>query len=90
VFVIGANAIGTDRAGVHYFGNWMIVGPTAEVLARTTSQEGWAVATLDPDAFRAIAPRSSVPQSFDHLEDRNVGLDARHRVELETPARALA
>ena len=90
VFVIGANAIGTDRAGVHYFGNSMIVGPTAEVLARTTSQEGWAVATLDPDAFRTIAPGSSVPQSFDHLEDRNVGLYARHRAALETPARALA
>jgi predicted amidohydrolase len=90
VFVIGANAIGTDRGGAHYFGNSMIVGPTANVLCRATSQEGWAAATLDPAEFRAISPGSSVPQSFDHLEDRNVGLYARHRAELETPARALA
>jgi deaminated glutathione amidase len=87
VFVIGANAIGTDPGGMHYFGNSMIVGPNAHVLCRATSQEGWAAATLDPDAFGAISPGGSIPQSFDHLEDRNVGLYARHRAELETPAR---
>jgi hypothetical protein len=40
-----------------------------------------------------VGPTANVlclPQSFDHLEDRNVGLYARHRAELETPARALA
>jgi len=42
------------------------------------------------DAAARLAPGSSVPRSFDHLEDRNVGLYARHRAELETPARALA
>jgi predicted amidohydrolase len=77
VFVIGANAIGTDRGGSHYFGNSMIVGPDAHVLCRATSQEGWAVATLDPEAHTAISHGSSIPQRFDHLEDRNVGLYAR-------------
>jgi predicted amidohydrolase len=77
VFVVGANAIGTDRGGAHYFGNSMIVGPDAHVLARATSQEGWAFATLDPAAHTAISHGGSIPQSFDHLEDRNAGMYAR-------------
>ena len=40
VYVIGANATGTDPAGVHYFGNSPIVTPIAEVVARAASHEG--------------------------------------------------
>ncbi len=90
VFVIGANATGTDPGGTHYFGNSMIVTPTAEVVARAASHEGWVSARLDPDrAMAALSPGSSVPQSFDHLADRNLELIQRYASDLarecETP-----
>jgi deaminated glutathione amidase len=88
VYVVAANAVGRDPGGNLYFGNSMIVGPTAGVLARATSQEGWVAARLDPDPLRVISPGSSVPQVFDHLADRNVALYQRHRDALESPARA--
>jgi len=75
VYVIGANATGTDPGGVIYFGNSMIVTPTAEVVARASSHECWVSARLDPDtAMRSMSPGSSVPQTFDHLADRNLTL----------------
>jgi predicted amidohydrolase len=75
VFVIGANAVGVDPAGVLYFGNSMIVSPIAEVIARAATHEGWVSARLDPDtAMASLTPGSSVGQSFDHLADRNLEL----------------
>lgn len=75
VFVIGANAVGADPAGVLYFGNSMIVSPIAEVIARAATHEGWVSARLDPDtAMASLTPGSSVEQSFDHLADRNLEL----------------
>lgn len=88
VYVVAANAVGGDAGGSLYFGNSMIAGPTAAVLGRATSQEGWVSARLDPDPLRRISPGSSVPQIFDHLADRNVALYARYRADLEAPARA--
>lgn len=88
VYVIGANAIGVDPAGTFYFGNSMIVGPTAEVLARAASHECWVSARLDPEkAMSALSPGSSVPQSFDHLAERNVEMYARHVDDLLRPSR---
>lgn len=79
VYVIGANATGIDPAGVIYFGNSMIVTPIAEVLARAASHECWVSARLDPDtALTSLTPGSSIPQSFDHLADRNLTLIRRH------------
>jgi predicted amidohydrolase len=79
VYVIGANATGTDPAGVIYFGNSMIVTPVAEVVARAASHECWVSARLDPGtALAAMTPGSSVPQPFDHLADRNLALIRRH------------
>ena len=73
VYVIGANATGVDPAGVIYFGNSMIVTPIAEVVARAASHECWVSARLDPDtAMSSLTPGSSVPQTFDHLADRNM------------------
>lgn len=87
VFVVGANAIGTDPAGTYYFGNSMIVGPTAEVMARAASHECWISARLDPaTAMSALSPGSSVPQSFDHLAERNLELYERHARDLLGPA----
>ncbi|MHB1614016.1 MAG: carbon-nitrogen hydrolase family protein [Actinomycetes bacterium] len=88
VFVVGANATGIDPGGVVYFGNSMIVTPTAQVVARAASHEGWVSARLDPDqAMASLTPGSNIPQSFDHLAERNTSLYQRHVAELLAPAR---
>jgi predicted amidohydrolase len=88
VFVVGANATGSDPAGTLYFGNSMIVTPVAEVVARAASHQGWVSARLDPDtAMASLTPGSSVPQRFDHLADRNLAFVERHLEELRRPAR---
>ena len=75
VFLIGANAVGSDPAGTFYFGNSMIVTPIAEVIARAATHEGWVSARLDPaTAMSNLTPGSNVTQSFDHLADRNLKL----------------
>jgi predicted amidohydrolase len=75
VYLIGCNATGIDPAGVIYFGNSMIVTPIAEVIARAASHECWVSASLTPDtAMSSLTPGSSIPQSFDHLADRNLAL----------------
>jgi len=87
VYVIGANAVGIDPAGVLYFGNSMIVTPIAEVVARAATHEGWVSARLDPAAAMAsLTPGSNVPQVFDHLADRNLELIRRYADELVAPA----
>jgi deaminated glutathione amidase len=79
VYVIGANATGTDPAGTFYFGNSMIVTPIADVVARAAAHECWVSAQLDPEsALSSLTPGCSVPQPFDHLADRNLGLIRRH------------
>jgi deaminated glutathione amidase len=86
VYVVGANATGSDPAGVLYFGNSLIVTPTAEVVARGSSHEGWVAARLDPArALASLTPGSSVPQTFDHLADRNLDLIAKHMDDLVRP-----
>jgi deaminated glutathione amidase len=88
VFVVGANATGSDPAGMLYFGNSMIVTPVAEVIARATAQPGWCSARLDPaTAMATITPGASVPQRFDHLADRNLAMVERHLDDLRRPAR---
>jgi predicted amidohydrolase len=86
VYVVGANATGADPAGVLYFGNSLIVSPIAEVLARAASHEGWVSARLEP-SMPSLTPGSSVPQSFDHLAERNVELYERYAKELLGEAR---
>lgn len=87
VFVIGANAIGIDPGGVHYFGNSHIISPIAEVMAKAASHPGWVSARLDPEqAMASLTPGSNVPQVFDHLRDRNLDLIRGHRAELEREA----
>jgi predicted amidohydrolase len=87
VFVVAANATGTDPAGRHYFGNSMVVTPIGEVVARAASHEGWVSARLDPQtALRSLTPGSNVPQRFDHLADRNLEFIKAHLDELAAPA----
>ncbi|NUR62071.1 MAG: carbon-nitrogen hydrolase family protein [Catenulispora sp.] len=87
VYVIGANATGTDPAGVHYFGNSLIVTPIAEVVARAASHEGWAAARLDPaEAMRTLTPGSDRAQTFDHLATRNLRMLSAYQKELISEA----
>jgi deaminated glutathione amidase len=89
VYLIGSNATGVDPAGVIYFGNSMIVTPIAEVIARAASHESWISARLDPaTAMTSLTPGSSVPQSFDHLADRNLTLINNNADALLGPARS--
>jgi predicted amidohydrolase len=89
VFLVGCNATGVDPAGVIYFGNSMIVTPIAEVIARAASHECWTAARLNPDtAMASMTPGCSVPQSFDHLADRNLALIRKHADELLSEARS--
>ena len=84
VFIVGANATGIDPAGVIYFGNSHIVTPTANIIARAASHEGWVAARLDPDqALGSLTQGSNIGQGFDHLRDRNLDLIRAHRAELE-------
>jgi predicted amidohydrolase len=79
VYVVGANAVGIDPGGVLFFGNSMIVTPTAEVLAWGSTHESWVSARLDPSvALASLTPGSSVRQGFDHLAERNLELLRRH------------
>jgi predicted amidohydrolase len=87
VYVIGANATGTDPAGVHYFGNSLIVTPIAEVVARAASHEGWAAARLDPaEAMRTLTPGSDRAQTFDHLALRNLRMLSAYQKDLISEA----
>ncbi len=87
VYLVGANATGVDPAGSIYFGNSMIVTPTADVVAQAASHECWVSAVLDPDtALAALTRGSSVPQPFDHLADRNLPLIRRHADTLSSMA----
>src|SRR6266545_5119161 len=89
VYLVGANATGTDPAGVHYFGNSLIVTPIAEVVARGSTHESWIAAHLNPrGALSRLTPGSSVEMVFDHLADRNVDLIRRYAEDLARPARS--
>lgn len=72
VYLIAANAVGTDASGTHYFGHSMIVSPTAQVLALARGTEEIIYADLDPDPLKRLGLGSDTPMFFDHLEDRNV------------------
>ena len=87
VYVIGANAVGQDPAGVLYFGNSQIVTPVGHIVAKAATHPGWVTARLDPaEALASLTPGSNVGQAFDHLRDRNLDLIRNHRAELEGAA----
>jgi deaminated glutathione amidase len=89
VFIVGANAVGADPAGVLYFGNSHVVTPIGHIVAKAATHEGWVSARLDPDeALSALTPGSNITQGFDHLRDRNLDLIRKHRADLEAPAKS--
>ncbi|MFZ2503309.1 MAG: carbon-nitrogen hydrolase family protein [Nocardioides sp.] len=88
VFIVGANAVGADPAGVLYFGNSHIVTPIGHIVAKAATHEGWVSARLDPaDALASLTPGSNVGQVFDHLRDRNLDLIRNHLDDLQAPAK---
>ncbi len=88
VFLVGANAVGADPAGVLYFGNSHIVTPVGHIIAKAATHEGWVSARLDPaEALSSLTPGSNIGQGFDHLRDRNLDLIRNHRADLEAPAK---
>jgi beta-ureidopropionase len=74
VYLIGVNAVGADAANNYYFGNSMIIDPTAWKLAQARGVEEIVSAELDPEPLRYISHGTCSPQIFDHLEDRNLAL----------------
>lgn len=87
VYVVASNLVGPDACGNYCFGHSMIVTPIAWRLAQARGTEEIIAAKLDPDPLRYITWGSNNPQSFDHLEDRNLELykeilkEARSRFE---------
>ncbi|HZQ08229.1 MAG TPA: carbon-nitrogen hydrolase family protein [Anaerolineae bacterium] len=74
VYMVATNMVGPDAGGNYYFGHSMIVNPIAWRLAQARGSEEIIAAKLDPDPLRFITTGSHSPQSFDHLEDRNLEL----------------
>ncbi len=72
VYWVATNAVGPDAGGGWFAGGSMIVHPTGVKLAQARSSDEFAWADLDPDPLRTVAPGSSAPQIFDHVEDRNL------------------
>jgi len=87
VYLVATNAVGPDAGGSYYFGHSMIVTPIAWRLAQARGGEEIIAARLDPDPLRYVTWGSKSPQTFDHLQDRNLALyeeilkEARSRFE---------
>ncbi|MEE8567734.1 MAG: carbon-nitrogen hydrolase family protein, partial [Anaerolineales bacterium] len=88
VYVVASNLVGPDACSNYGFGHSMIINPIAWRLAQARGSEEIIAAKLDPDPLRYITWGSKSPQTFDHLEDRNLELyeeilkEARSRFEL--------
>jgi predicted amidohydrolase len=88
VYVVASNLVGRDAKDNYGFGHSMIVNPIAWRLAQARGTEEIIAARLDPDPLRYITWGSRHPQTFDHLEDRNLDLykeslkEARSRFEI--------
>jgi len=88
VYLVASNLVGPDACGNYGFGHSMIVNPIAWRLAQARGTQEIIAARLDPDPLRHITWGSKTPQTFDHLEDRNLELykdilqEARSRFEI--------
>jgi predicted amidohydrolase len=88
VYLLASNLVGPDACGNYGFGHSMIVNPIAWRLAQARGTEEIIAARLDPDPLRYITWGSKHPQTFDHLQDRNLELyqeglaEARSRFEI--------
>ncbi|MBR6022461.1 MAG: carbon-nitrogen hydrolase family protein, partial [Kiritimatiellae bacterium] len=85
VYHVAANAVGLDAAGTPYFGHSMITSPIGHTLALACAGDSMIVAETSPDPIARVSQGNSVPQRFDHLQDRNV---ASYTDDLLRPARS--
>ena len=74
VYWLATNTVGMDGSGTYCFGGSMIVHPTGVKLSQCRGSEEFSWAELDPDPLKRIYPNLSVPQWFDHVEDRNIAV----------------
>lgn len=74
VYVVASNLVGSDACSNYGFGHSMIVNPIARRLAQARGSEEIIASKLDPDPLRYITWGSKHPQTFDHLQDRNLEL----------------
>jgi len=72
VYWVATNAVGKDASGSHFFGSSMIIHPSGQKLAQARNGNEYIWAALEPDPIKTIYPGSSIPQWFDHIEDRNI------------------
>ncbi len=72
VYLVAANAVGTDAKGGLYYGHSMIVSPAAEKLALARSGEEIVYALLAPGRLGRGTAGYPVPFLVDHLGDRNL------------------
>lgn len=72
VYWVATNAVGLDASGAHFFGGSMICDPTGFTMSRARASDEFCFAKLDPDPIKRVSPGSSVRQTFDHLQDRNI------------------
>jgi predicted amidohydrolase len=88
VYLVASNLVGPDACNNYGFGHSMIVNPIAWRLAQARGSEEIIAARLNPDPLRYITWGSKHPQTFDHLQDRNLDLyreslrEARSRFEI--------
>jgi hypothetical protein len=68
------NAVGSDAGGNYYFGHSQVIAPNGWRLAQARCAEEVMSAELSPDPMKHIYQGIQSPQTFDHLEDRNVGV----------------
>lgn len=72
LYMVAANAVGTDAAGNQYYGHSMIVSPAAEKLALARGGEEIIYARLAPRLLQRGTAHCPLPRLVDHLGDRNV------------------
>lgn len=73
-YVTAVNAVGVDKGGNFYFGHSMIVSPNGWKIAQGRCAEEIVYGVLKPDALKYVYGGMTSLQSFDHLEDRNLGV----------------
>lgn len=72
VYMVAVNSVGKDAAGNFYFGNSMIVDPSAHKIALARGGEEILFAEFETDKKETISYGVSQVRNFNHLKDRNV------------------
>lgn len=74
VYIVAVNAVGTDASSAYYFGHSMIIGPNGWKYAQARCSEDIIYAKINDQGFKNVYGGIMSPQSFDHMEDRNLAV----------------